>query len=89
VYPLIVVILVAFEHSGTDESRPRVKEVASMRRILLVLAVALVMAAMVLVLAVPAFAQGRPAFAKPPADACVHLELSPEIAQIKSGCVRG
>src|SRR5215210_1710887 len=41
---------------GADESRPTVKEATLMRRLLLVLTVALVMAAMVVVTAAPAFA---------------------------------
>ena len=58
-----------------------------MRRIILLLSVVAVMAAMMAVSAIPAFAQGRPTFAKPPPDACLKLEQTPEQAQFNSGCV--
>ena len=45
-------------HGGADESRPLWKGVASMRRILLVFAVAALLAAMVVIMALPAFAAG-------------------------------
>ena len=51
------------QRGGAEESHPTVKEVASMRRILLVLMVALVMAAMMLAMAMPAFA--APQFGSP------------------------
>jgi hypothetical protein len=52
-------VKVYVQSGGADESRPTVKEVVLMRkRILMVLAVALVMAAMMVAMAAPAFAQG-------------------------------
>jgi hypothetical protein len=44
------------QRGGADESRPPGKEVASMRRILLVLTVTALMAVMLTVMAAPAFA---------------------------------
>ena len=43
---------------GADESRPISKKAASMKRMLMLLTVALVMAAMMVAMAAPAFAQG-------------------------------
>ena len=58
---LMAIMLTAFEHSGADEPRLTEGEVAlMMRRILLVLAVALVMSAMLVATAVPALAKGNP-----------------------------
>ena len=44
------------QHGGADESRPRVKEVASLRRLLFVLTGALMVVAMLVVMTAPAFA---------------------------------
>lgn len=54
--PLIVGMILAFEHSGVDEPRPTEGEVALMQRILLRLSVTVVMLVVLLALAVPAFA---------------------------------
>jgi hypothetical protein len=61
-----------------------------MKRVLLVLTVALVIAAMVVAMAMPAFAQGRPSTAKPPESACERIFDSPApvSAQERSGCLR-
>ena len=52
------------QRGGADEPRPTVKEVASMRRIMILVAVAALMVAMLVAMAAPAFAVDIPTKAK-------------------------